>query len=291
MPEATYLLYLGCTIPYRVLSYEVSARKVAEKLGIKLVEMPEFNCCGLPLDSVSHEMMLVLSAQNLCLAEQKNLNIMTLCPGCNATLRKVNKTLKEDKALRDEVNGYLKEVGMQFEGTIDVKHLVQVLLEDVGLEKIRASVQKPLNSLKVAEHYGCHILRPKEYTGLGNPESPTVLKSLIEATGAKCLDYMNELECCGAPIIGVDDKIPLQLARDKLAHLKEAGVEALITICPSCYTMFDVNQPRIERLFNEKFDIPIIHYSELLALAMGFSPSDLALAEHRVRLNILIERL
>jgi len=291
MPEPTYLLYLGCVIPYRVLSYEISARKVAERLGVKLVEMPEFNCCGMPLDPVSHEMMLVLSAQNLCLAEQKNLNIMTLCPGCNGTLRKVNKTLKEDKRMRDEVNGYLKEVGMQFKGTIDVKHFVQVLLEDIGLEKIRGSVQKPLNNLKVAEHYGCHILRPKEYMGLDNPESPTVLKNLIEATGAKCLDYVNELECCGAPIIGVNDKIPLQLARDKLAHLKEAGVEALITICPSCYIMFDVNQPRIERLFNEEFGIPVLHYSELLALAMGFSPSDLALDEHRVKLNGITKRL
>jgi len=291
MSELRYLLYLGCLIPYRVLGYEISARKVAEKLGIKLVEMPEFSCCGLPIDPISHEMMLVLAAQNLCLAEQESMDIMTLCPGCNSTLRKTNMTLKEDGELRNRINGYLKDEGMQFKGTIDVKHFIQILIEEVGLEKIKDAVQKPLHGLKVAEHYGCHILRPTEYAGFDDPEHPTVLKNLINVTGAQCLDYMNETECCGFPIVDVDEKIPLQLAKDKLEALKEAGVQALITICPSCYLMFDVNQPRIERLFSETFGIPVLHYTELLALAMGVSPDELALDEHRVNLSNLIEGL
>jgi heterodisulfide reductase subunit B len=116
MAELKYLLFLGCVIPYRISSYEISTRKVAEKLGIKLVEMPEFNCCGLPLDPVSHDMMLTLAARNLCLAEQQNLNIMTLCTGCAGTMRKVNMTLKEDKKLKEKVNGYLKETGLEFRG-------------------------------------------------------------------------------------------------------------------------------------------------------------------------------
>lgn len=291
MVELKYLLFLGCAIPYRVSAYEISTRRVAEKLGIKLVEMPEYNCCGLPMDPVSHDVMLTLAARNLCVAEQQGLDIMTLCPGCAGTLRKVNKMLKEDKKLKELVNGYLKETGLEFKGTIEVKHLIQVLAEDLGFEKIKSAVQKPLNSLKVAEHNGCHVLRPVKYTGFDDPENPVMLKSLIEATGAKCLDYLDETECCGAPIIGVNEKIPLQLAKDKLSHIKEAGAQAMITICPFCHMMFDTNQSRIERMFNETFGLPVLHYPQLLGLAMGFSPEELALKELRVDASKLVSTL
>jgi len=291
MAELRYMLFLGCVIPYRISSYELSARKVAKKLGIELVEMPEFNCCGLPLDPVSHDMMLTLAARNLCLAEQQNLNIMTLCTGCAGTMRKVNMTLKKDKKLKEMVNGYLKETGLEFKGTTKVRHLVQVLAEDVGLEKIKATVQKVLNPLKVAEHAGCHVLRPTKYIGFDDPENPTILKNLIELTGAKCVDYMDETECCGAPIIGVNDTIPLQLAREKLDHIRTAGAQALITVCPFCHMMYDLHQSRIERAFNEKFDIPVLHYTQLLGLAMGFSPDELGFKELRVNATKILKEL
>jgi len=291
MAELKYLLFLGCAIPYRVSAYEISTRKVAEKLGIELVEMPEYNCCGLPMDPISHNIMLTLAARNLCVAEKQGLNIMTLCPGCAGTLRKVNKMLKEDKKLKELVNGYLKETGLEFKGTIEVKHLIQVLAEDVGFEKIKAAVQKPLNPLKVAEHNGCHVLRPVKYIGFDDPENPVMLKKLIEATGAQCLDYMDETECCGAPIIGVNEKIPLQLARDKLSHIKDVGAQAMVTVCPFCHMMFDTNQSRIERMFNETFGLPVLHYPQLLGLAMGFTPEELALKELRVDASKLVSTL
>ncbi len=134
----------------------------------------------------------------------------------------------------------------------------------------------------MTEHNGCHVLRPTKYIGFDDPENPVMLKNLIELTGAKCLDYMDETECCGAPIIGVNDRIPLQLSREKLNHIKEAGAQALITVCPFCHMMFDINQPRIERTFNETFGIPVLHYPQLLGLAMGFSPEELALEKLRV---------
>jgi len=291
MGELKYLLFLGCAIPYRVSAYEISARKVAEKLGIELVEMPEYNCCGLPMDPISHDIMLTLAARNLCVAEKQGLSIMTLCPGCAGTLRKVNKMLKEDKKLKELVNVYLKETGLEFKGTIEVKHLIQVLAEDVGFEKIKAAVQKPLNPLKVAEHNGCHVMRPVKYIGFDDPENPVMLKKLIEATGAQCLDYMDETECCGAPIAGVNEKIPLQLTRDKLSHIKDVGAQAMITVCPFCHMMFDTNQSRIERMFNETFRLPVLHYPQLLGLAMGFSPEELALKELRVDASKLVSSL
>jgi heterodisulfide reductase subunit B len=282
MAELRYLMFLGCAIPYRVSAYEISARKVLQNLDVELVEMPEFNCCGLPLDPVSHETMLVLAARNLAMAEQKGLNIIALCPGCAGTLKKVSKMLKEDRVLREQINKHLKEAGLEFRGTVNAKHIMQVLMEDVGLDKIKKAVVKPLTTVKVAEHNGCHILRPKEYIGFDDPEDPQMLKTLIEATGATCLDYLDETECCGAPSVGVNDKIALQLARDKLNHIKKVEAQALITICPFCHIMYDTNELRIEKMFNEVYGIPVLHYPQLLGLAMGLPPEELAFNELRV---------
>jgi len=286
-----FLIFLGCAIPYRVSAYEISARKILTKLGIELVEMPEFNCCGLPLDPVSHETMLILAARNLALAEQQGLGILTLCPGCGGTLKKVNKILKTDKALREQINGHLKESGLEFKGTTGAKHILQLLKEDVGLEKIKASVVKPLTMLKVAEHNGCHILRPKEYIGFDDPEDPQTLRALIEATGAEVLDYIDETECCGAPSVGVSDKVALELARDKLSHVKMVDAQALITICPFCHIMFDTNEVRIERIYNEVYGVPILHYPQLLGLAMGMTPEELAFNELRVDTSKLLKQV
>lgn len=291
MPDSKYLLYLGCAVPYRVSAYEISARKVLSKIGVELEEMPEFNCCGLPLDPVSHETMLILAARNLALAEQRGLNILTLCPGCAGTLKKVGKILNGDKALKEQINDHLKASGLEFKGTITTKHLLQFLREDVGIDKIKKMVIKPLDMLKVAEHNGCHILRPKEYIGFDDPENPQTLKLLIEATGATCLDYIDETECCGAPSVGVSDKIALQLARDKLSHIKLVDAQALITICPFCHIMYDTNELRIEKLFNEVYGIPVLHYPQLLGLALGMTPEELAFRELRVNNKKLLEQV
>jgi heterodisulfide reductase subunit B len=115
-----------------------------------------------------------------------------------------------------------------------------------------------------------------------DPENPTMLKNLIRLTGAECLDYMDESECCGNPIIGVNEAVPFQVAKEKLEHIKAVNAQALITVCPYCHIMYDLNQPRIERAFNEKFGIPVLHYPQLLGLAMGMSAEELALRDLRV---------
>ncbi|HUU87699.1 MAG TPA: CoB--CoM heterodisulfide reductase iron-sulfur subunit B family protein [Candidatus Glassbacteria bacterium] len=289
--ENEYLFFLGCAVPYRVASYEISSRKVLQKLGVKLSEMPDFNCCGLPLDTISHETMLTLAAKNLAIAEQADLKIITLCPGCAGTLKKVNKVLKEDKALREKINGNLKEAEMEFKGSVETKHILQFLIEDIGVKEIKKRIVNPLSTLKVAEHVGCHLLRPKEYIDFDDPEDPKVLKTLIEATGAICLDYMNETECCGAPSVGVNDKVALMLARDKLDHVKTVGAQALITSCPFCHIMFDTNELRIERMFAETYGIPVLHYPQLLGLAMGLTPEELAFKELRVDTSKILKQV
>ena len=292
MPEKKYLIFLGCVIPYRLASYEISARKVLEKLGVELVEMPTFNCCGYPMDAINNDLMITLAARNLCVAEKEKLNILALCNGCFCSLNETNKILKEDKKLREEVNARLKEIGMEFKGTIEVKHFVHVLAEDIGFEKIKDAVKKPLTNLSVAQHSGCHLVRPAKYVGHGDdPENPTLLKNLIRLTGAQCLDYMDETECCGNPIIGVNEEVPFQMAKEKLDHIRAVKAQALITVCPFCHMMFDMNQPRIERAFNEKFGIPVLHYPQLLGLAMGFSPEELGLNELRVKPSEVLNQI
>jgi len=291
MAKNKYLMFLGCAVPYRVSAYEISARKVLKGLGVELAEMPEFNCCGLPLDPVSHETMLILAARNLALAEREGLDIITLCPGCAGTLKKVGKMLKQDKHLCEEINGHLKEAGLEFKGTVGAKHILEVLRDDVGIKGIKEAIVKPLTGLKVAEHNGCHILRPREFIGFDDPEDPETLKMLIEATGATCLDYMDETECCGAPSVGVNDKIALQLAREKLSNIKKVGAQAMITICAFCHIMYDTNELRIEKMFNEKYGIPVLHYPQLLGLAMGFKPEELAFNELRVDASGILKQV
>ncbi|MEM0049711.1 MAG: CoB--CoM heterodisulfide reductase iron-sulfur subunit B family protein [Candidatus Bathyarchaeia archaeon] len=285
-----YLIFLGCVIPYRLSSYEISARKVLSALGVELVEMPEYNCCGFPIDPINHDTAIVLAARNICIAEMEGMNLLTLCNGCFGSLHKVNKMLKEDKEERERVNEYLKNFDMEFKGSIEVKHLVHVLAEDIGFEKIKNSIKKPLSTLRVAQHPGCHIIRPRKLVGKDDPENPRLLKDLINLTGAKCVDYRGENECCGNPIIGVNEKIPFQMAKEKLDHIISAKAEALITVCPFCHIMFDLNQPRIEKLFNVKIGIPVLHYTQLLGLAMGFLPQELAFDELRVKPTIYLKK-
>jgi heterodisulfide reductase subunit B len=289
MAELEYLFFLGCLIPYRLASYEVSARKVLGKLSVKMVEMPEFNCCGFPVAPINFDLALSLAARNLCLAERRNMNILTLCNGCFGTLNEANRMLKEDKVLRDRINGYLHQVDMEFKGTTSIKHLVHVLTEDIGQERLKEHVKSPLTGLRVAQHTGCHLLRPAKHVGHGdNPEDPKILKNLIGLTGATCLDYIDETECCGNTVIGVNEEVPFQMAKEKLDHVKSVGAQALVTVCPSCHMMYDFNQPRIEKAFNVSFGLPVLHYTQLLGLAMGFKLEELGLDELRVKPTFLL---
>ena len=288
---AKYLLYLGCLIPYRELGYEISARRVLPELGVELAEMPDFNCCGFPIESISHEAMLLLAARNLAIAEQEGTDIMTLCNGCFSTLFHAKHELEERPGLKEWVNEKLAELDLEFKGSVEVKHVVHVLLEDVGLDKIRSKVSRPLEGLVVAQHTGCHLVRPKDLMKLDDPDNPKVLKDLIRATGAKCVDYPDEGQCCGGPIVGIDSKQALGLVADKLGRIAETEAKALVTVCPDCHFMYDFNQPMAERQVGRKFGIPVLYYTQLLGLAMGIKPDELGLGMLRVKADKLLEQL
>ena len=282
MANMTYALYLGCMIPFREMSYEISARRVAKELGLKLRDMPDANCCGLPIDPVNHELMLLLAARNLCIAEKMELDILTLCNGCTKVLLKLNKMLKQDRELRQHINSQLSSIGLDFKGTINVKHFVQVL-KDIGLDTLKSSISHPLTPLSVAGYTGCHIFRPSEYMEIENPEDPSLLDDLIELTGATSVSYVDEFQCCGASEGAIDNRIPQYLAREKFRNAKAAGADAMVTLCPACHQILDGNQRQVERRFKETYDLPVFHYPQLLGLAMGIPADELAISDLRVK--------
>lgn len=288
----SYALFLGCTIPARQPNYELSARKALTKLGIKLVDLDDLTCCcPPPIQSINLETSQAVAAYNICLAEEAGLDIVALCNGCFESLAMANAALKKDENLRAKVNGILSKAGKEFKGTIEVKHFLQVLIDDIGLECIKASVVKPLNTLKVAPFYGCHSLRPSELLEFDDPERPHILEDLIEALGAESVEYRDKLKCCGGLLRGISDDLSLSLARDKIINTTKAGAECIATLCPFCFVALDIGQIQVKSKFNEVYDMPILHYSELLALALGVDPKELALRAHKIKIDKVLEKI
>ena len=288
----SYAIFLGCTIPARQPNYEISARKALEKLGVELVDLDNFTCCcPPPIQSINLESSQAIAAYNICLAEEAGLDIVALCNGCFESLAMVNATLKKDKELKAHINEVLAKVGKEFTGTIEVKHFIQVLMDDIGLEKIKENVVKPLSSLKVAPFYGCHSLRPSKLLQLDDPERPQMLENLLEVLGAEPIEYRNKLKCCGGLLKGISDDTALELAREKLVNTTKAGADCISTLCPFCFVALDIGQLQVKTKFNEVYDMPILHYSELIALALGVNPDELALRSHKVKADKIIEKI
>jgi heterodisulfide reductase subunit B len=282
-----YALFLGCTVPVRTLGYEVSTRNVMKKLGISLVDVKEFGCCGFPLGSIDHDTSMSVASRNLAIAEAQNLPIMTMCSACNGSLLKANLAMKDEET-RKRINANLKPLGKKYKGTIEVKHAARVLYENK--DRI-AELAKPLN-LKIAAHYGCHYTKPSEiYEDFEDPEVPYSLDEIISAVGASPVKYENQNQCCGGAILGIDEAVSLEMTKQKLEHVRDAGADAMVLVCPFCDIMYDVNQKRIENLTGEKFNIPILFLPQLVGLALGLSPDDLGLKLNRVSVRGLMKAL
>ena len=288
----SYALFLGCTIPARQPNYELSARKALTKLGIELVDLANMTCCAPPpVQSIDLETSLAVAAYNICLAEEADLNVVSLCSGCFESLAVANAMLKADEQLKAKINRILSKAGKEFLGSKEVKHYLQVLMDDVGLERLKQSVSKPLSNLKVAAFYGCHALRPSELLKFDDPERPRILKNLIETLGAESVEYRNKLKCCGGLLRGYSDDLALDLAREKLANTTKAGADCIATLCPFCFIALDLGQLQIKSKFNETFDMPVLHYSELLSLALRIDPKELALETHKIKTDKIISKI
>ena len=288
----SYALFLGCTIPARQPNYELSARKALAKLGIELVDLADMTCCAPPpVQSIDLETSFAIAAYNICLAEEADLDLVTLCSGCFESLCAANVALKHSSELRVKINRSLSKAGKEFLGSKEVKHYLQVLMNDIGLQRLKQSLSRPLSNLKVAAFYGCHALRPSAHLRLDDPERPSILESLIEALGAESVEYRNKLKCCGGLLRGYSDEIALDLAREKLSNTSKAGADCIATLCPFCFVALDIGQIQVRSKFQETYDMPVLHYSELLALALGVDPKELALQTHKIKVDKVLSKI
>jgi heterodisulfide reductase subunit B len=286
-----FALFLGCTIPARLNQYESSSRAVLKKLGVGLVDIREFNCCGYPLRNIDFKVFILSSARNLALAEKKNLNVMTLCKCCYGSLKKADVLMKENASLKKEVNATLEKEGLTYEGRIEVKHLLSVLHKDIGIEAIKEKIALTFKGLKIATHYGCHALRPSQVVGFDDPVAPTLFDQLVEATGAESIEWAMKLECCGAPLWGVNDKLSMDLTLKKLTDGKKSGADYVCAACPYCHIQFDTVQKMILSQRNVNHPLPSILYTQLLGMSMGVEKKSLGLEMNKIPINQIEELL
>ncbi|MHA1264934.1 MAG: CoB--CoM heterodisulfide reductase iron-sulfur subunit B family protein [Candidatus Helarchaeota archaeon] len=291
---ADYAFFLGCNIPNRLPHLELAARKVLPKFDVNLVDIPEFGCCPEPIgiQELNRDAWMAMAAINLCLAEEKGLDIIACCNGCFETLKTVNTELQHDTHHKEKVNSVLAKIGKEFKGNIKVKHILEVLYNDIGLDKIKASVTKELKGVKVAVHYGCHVLRPSAILKVDDPFQPKSLDELVNALGAESIPYLRKMLCCGTGIEGVDKENQLWMVYDKLTQVERMKADCMTMLCPLCYIQYEMGQLQLKKEpYNAQFKIPVMYYPELLGLAIGMEPSELGFKLHRVKVDPVLQKI
>jgi heterodisulfide reductase subunit B len=282
-----YALFVGCTTLARLPGYEKSARNVATKLGVELVDMSGSSCCGTTyLETLDHKTGLAIAARNIAIAEEMGMDIVTVCNGCTEVLTKANKELKEDPELKEEVNKVLAEAGKEFNGTASVKHYVRMLRDDVGLETIKENMEKDLGDIKVGSHYGCHMLKPSDIMETDDPENPTLLDDLVSTTGAKPIDYLNKLECCAGPIMGVRENVTWSVGQDKVNEIKKTG-DMMVTACPFCYLTYE----RAQLMNEDGENLPVLHLPQVLGLGLGLDNDELGIGHNNIDASNILEKV
>ncbi|MFX0081474.1 MAG: CoB--CoM heterodisulfide reductase iron-sulfur subunit B family protein [Candidatus Hodarchaeota archaeon] len=289
-----YALFLGCTIPLKLPHLEKAFRDVASILNVKLKEMEGVSCCPEPvsLQSLNIDTWMTLGARNLAIAEKMGLNIMTICSGCYETLKTVSVLLEEDQEYLAKINEILKKINYKYTGKTKVFHFVELFSQPEWLEKMKNILVNPLDDLNLAVHYGCHLVRPSKIMQFDHPEKPQKIDIILQALGAKTIEFANKLECCGY-CARLQDEIGEKLVEDKMTELceLEEEVDALIAVCPACTTQYDRKEKIISRKSGKDLDIPVLYLAEIMAYALGVDLQDLSLKKRSVKPNKLIDKL
>jgi heterodisulfide reductase subunit B len=273
-----FAYYPGCTIYGFAMEYHLSTLEIAKFLGIELVELPDWNCCGASSSpSLGQDLTFALQARNIALAEEMGLDILTICNECYNNLAQAVDVFKEDNVYRDKINGLIKESGLKVKGAIKIRHLVEVIINDIGLEEIERKVKKRLPGLKLAPYYGCLALRPREIS-IDAPEEPTMMNRILESLGIDLVPFDRFTSaCCGSSILLTKEDVALKLSYNILHGAKEAGADAVITMCPLCHLNLDFKQKRMQKKFETELGIPIIYFTQILGIAFGIDPKKLGL--------------
>lgn len=279
-----FALFQGCNIPARVIQYTDATAAVCNKLDIELIELDQFNCCGYPARNIDHHAFVLSAAKNLAVAERANLDMLVMCKCCYGSLKKAAYVLGEDSALKNDINAVLAKEKLQYDGRVRIKHLLTVLHHDVGIDHLKSVISKSFSGLQIAVSYGCHALRPSKVTGFDDPVTPKIFDELVEITGAFSVEWTRKLDCCGAPLTGINDRLALDMAAKKIASARNAGANYLCTACPYTHIQFDWVQSQMAADSADWEPLAPILYPQLLGLCMGINETTLGLSNNRLEL-------
>lgn len=275
MSDLRYSYYPGCSLHASAGEYDLSTRELFAALGITLTEIPDWFCCGAtPAHNVDELLSLSLCAKNLELAEQVEGDVAVACAACFSRLKFTQHVLEENETKRRQVEQAIA-APVRLDGT--VKHLLEILARDLGLERLSAAVKKPLAGLKVACYYGCLLTRPNDVPNLDCVEAPTIMEEVAEAVGAESVAWTHRLECCGANFTLSRPGVVLQLSNAILDSAKAAGADCIMVGCPLCHGNLDIRQKEIEGVYSTRYGLPVFYLTQLVGLALGLSADKLGL--------------
>lgn len=284
-----YALYPGCAAKGATPELHQSTMAVIGRLGIEVVELAAASCCGAGVvGEADPEVALALNARTFAQAEQLGLDVMTICGTCQGVMGAANKRLKQESAVLERVNRVLERDGVAYRGTVQVKHLLWIVVKEVGLRRLAEQVRVPMDEFRIAPFYGCYILRPSWDLGFDDPENPTSLEKVIRTVKGEPVAYAGRTKCCGFPIILEKEAIAITMAGTNMKDAKDEGADFMVTPCPLCHMSLDIYQERAGKAVHANLNLPILHLPQLLGLAMGVPPKDLGLSRHLVPVDSII---
>ncbi|MEK7806232.1 MAG: CoB--CoM heterodisulfide reductase iron-sulfur subunit B family protein [Chloroflexota bacterium] len=288
-----YAFFPGCVSRGGCPELYQAAGLICQRLGIELQEMPGASCTGAGVLQEKNEFLGdTLNARTFAMAEGLGLGIMTICSTCQGVMGQANRRMKRDPAYLARVNSHLAEEGLQYKGTAEPKHLLWILIEDYGLDKLLQLVTRPLAGIRMAPFYGCYIVRPTEALDIEeHPERQTSLEQLIETLGATVVDFPGKTRCCGFPILTINERNSVAMVAQHTSEAKDLEADVMVTPCPLCHLNLDGYQPKAQSQAQRKIGLPILHLPQAIGLAMGISPRDLGLQRHIMSAKPLITKL
>lgn len=285
-----YGFFPGCVAKESCKELFNSTLLLAEKLGIELVELTAASCCGASvLNDTNRDVARVLNARTYAQAEALGLDdVITICSTCTGHMRAANKELLEDQARMGQANAILGKFGATYNGTVTVRHLLWLLIDDIGLDKLKSLVVRPLGGLKVAPFYGCHIIRPESVNGWESSRNPHSLEDIITALGGEAIDYAGKTRCCGFHIQLEKEGVAANMVGQNMRMAKDNGAEAVLTPCPLCHLALDGYQADSAARWG-RTDLPTFHLPQLVGLALGIDASLLGMNKHIIPPGLILQ--
>ena len=281
MKKLKYALYTGCTAKESTPELLSSTLAIAKILEIELIILEEASCCGAShLQDFDEFLAYTLNARNLCYAEKLDLPMVTICNTCQLNTSMTKTKLDSDKKLKDKVNEKLQEVGLKYKGTSSVQHFLYALIDDYGLENIKAKVTNPLSNFNIAPFYGCHNIRPTDLKTPDNPYNPTSLDRLIEALDGNSVDYASKNKCCGFHVDLQAPKTSNALTGTALVDAIDNNADFVVTPCPLCHLNLDIKQKSAGKQLGRDLDLPVLHMPQMIGLALGCTEEEIGLKYH-----------